>query len=176
MLRPNDSPFTIPKITPTLILKTTIIKNNYGNASSAFIPSDSKVDNVPPKRNKTNNVIRLLSFISHPNGTILRVLNRKRSTSLAAAETKMDAKRCVKKQQHIKQLKHVQQHTPFEFISHPTGIVFRVLNRKQSRTRSTFSKETAMATEKQLAMAMSTMEMDKQLAAQRDNKHGTSSD
>ena len=54
--------------------------NVDGNSSSASttIPSDSNADNAPPIRNKTDNKPRLPSFISHPSGTVLQVLNRKR--------------------------------------------------------------------------------------------------
>ena len=53
--------------------------NMNGNRISAFTPtpSNNNADNAPPGRNNKNNVMRLPSFISHPNGIVLRDFKQK---------------------------------------------------------------------------------------------------
>ena len=72
----------------------------------------------------------LPSFISHPNGIILRVLNHQQSI-LSPLSMEMD-KQCAK-----------QCSLPClpSFISHPNGTVLRVFNQKQKLFASTKKKE-----------------------------------
>ena len=83
------------------------------------------------------------SFISHPNGILLRVLNQKRSTSSSSSSSSLIVKRKMETktdQQHAQQLKRIKQRDEqrLSFISHPNGILLCVLNRKRS-TSSTLS-------------------------------------
>ena len=65
------------------------------------------------------------------------MLIQNQSTSLAAAAAAVIARHAkLQLQQHVKQLKPAKQYTPFDFISHPTGTVLRVLNRKQKQSRN----------------------------------------
>jgi len=121
-----------------------IIDGNFISASTPP-PSDSNVDNAPPGRNNTNNVMRsnsnnsdrdrdseqrsadsgrnkrLPSFISHPNGILLRVFKKQRSR--------------IEK----------DQRRP-SFICHPNGIVLKVLNQKLRRSTSSLSSAMEMET------------------------------
>ena len=110
--------------------------NNDNNMDGYATSASTPILYTSPERNKNNaTTARLPTFISHPSGTVLRVLNRKR------------LQRYTKRR--VKQLKRVRHHTPLNFISRPTGIVLRVLNRKRSR-RSTSPMETT-TTDKQVA-------------------------
>ena len=79
------------------------------NIISASTPTffDSNTNNAPPEKNNKNNV-RTLSFISHPNGIVLRDFKQKQSTSsLSSSMVKRRMK--TKTYHHMKQLKYVTQ-------------------------------------------------------------------
>ena len=70
---------------------------------------------------------RLPSFVSHPNGIVLRVLKRQRSM------IQTDQRRVLAKQRSSPSYSPPSSSLVPSFICHPNGIVLRVLNQKQSR-------------------------------------------
>ena len=95
-------------------------ENNVDYYNSAPIGSKPNSDTVTERNAKNgNNKQRLPSFISHPNGIVLRVFKRQRSM----IQKDQDQRRVCAKQ------RSPSSSVP-SFICHPNGIVLRVLNQK----------------------------------------------
>ena len=78
-----------------------------------------------------------LCFISHPNGIVLRVLKRQRSTiemnrQHAGAKQRSTEQRLSSSSMVLRNKRRAQQQRLPSFISHPNGIVLRVFKRQRS--------------------------------------------
>ena len=97
-------------------------------SSSIPIPSNSNADNAPHGRNNKNNMMRLPTFISHPNGIVVRVFNEQQQLKT----TKSSSSTTSLKDLAGKPDKKIRLPS---FISYPNGIVLRVFTQKQVTTQ-----------------------------------------
>ena len=118
------------------------------STQNLLLPPPRKPRELPPPRDRNADNAgrnkRLPSFISHPNGILLRVFKKQRS-------------RIEKDQRRRASLKKLSGP---RFICHPNGIVLKVLNQKpRPRTKSTSlssAMEMEMETETEMEIAIST--------------------
>ena len=123
-------------------------ENNVDYYNSAPIGSKPNSDTVTERNAKNgNNKQRLPSFISHPNGIVLRVFKRQRSM----IQKDQDQRRVCAKQ------RSPSSSVP-SFICHPNGIVLRVLNQKQPRIQS--PSRAVVSARKQSSPSSSSMEVE----------------
>ena len=103
--------------------------NHLQRAPDLTLETDSMIFRKWRAEKPVTKKLSLPSFISHPNGMLLRVFKRQRSMIMAASLKKLSAR----------------------FICHPNGIVLKVLNQKPCpRKQSSSYSVTDMETEKKM--------------------------